>query len=110
MALYFLLLDNTTLRDDIRPALASSWQQQNFEPCLQLCARLLPTAMEFCARYHVKDEPLLARLRDGLPLDRAIWEHLAGELLWFSAIKIPELETNAEALTCLVSPLTPIDS
>jgi hypothetical protein len=103
MALYFLFLDSQVFHDEIRPALADSWRFRSFEPCSSLCARVLPAAKEFTARYHLSDpDPLLARVVEGLPFDRVFWQHLAGELLWFSAAEIPELQTNVEALACLL--------
>ena len=105
MALYFLVLDCQAFQNDIRPALAASWRRRSFEPCRALAARLLPAAREFATRYHLADsEPLLAKVAEGLPFDRVIWQHLAGEMLWFSAAEIPEIETNIDALVCLLAP------
>jgi hypothetical protein len=104
MALYFLVLDCQAFQNDIRPALAASWRRRSFEPCRTLAARLLPAAREFATRYHLADsEPLLARVAEGLPFDRVIWQHLAGEMLWFCAAEIPEIETNMDALACLLA-------
>jgi hypothetical protein len=103
MALYFLVLDSQVFHDEIRPALATSWRRRGFEPCRSVCARLLPVAREFATMYHLADQdPLLARVVDGLPFERVIWQHIAGELLWFSAVEIPELQTNVAGLACLL--------
>jgi hypothetical protein len=103
MALYFLVLDSQVFHGDIRPALAASWRRRSFEPCRSVCARLLSVAREFTTRHHLADpNPLLARVVEGLPFDRVFWQHLAGELLWFSAVEIPELQTNITALACLL--------
>jgi len=40
----------------------------------------------------------------GLPFDREFWTHLAGELLWYGAAEIPEIETAPETLCCLLAP------
>jgi len=105
MALYFLVLDSQVFHDEIRPALAASWRRRSFDPCWSVCARILPVAREFAARYHLSDaDPLLAQVGEGLPFDRVFWRHLAGELLWFSAVEIPELQTNVGALACLLAP------
>jgi hypothetical protein len=103
MALYFLVLDSQVFHDEIRPALVASWRRRSFEPCRSVCARVLPAAREFTTRYHLGDpDPLLARVAEGLPFNRVFWQHLAGEMLWFSAVDIPELQTNVVALACLL--------
>jgi hypothetical protein len=103
--LYFLVLDARAFHEELRPALAASWRQRSFEPCRSLCAKTLPAAKEFADRYHLGDaDPLLVRLGEGMTFDRHLWQHLAGELLWFSAAEIPELQTNINALACLLAP------
>jgi hypothetical protein len=105
MAEYFLCLDGEMFARQIRPALAESWRQRRFEPCLELCNQLLPAARDYTARYHTgEEEPLVARIASGLPFDRACWRLLVGEMLLFAAIEIPELQTNAETLCCLLAP------
>ncbi len=105
MPLYHLLLDAGTFHDRIRPALSASWRQRDFRPCRDLCATLVPAAESFARRYHLgPDEPLLAEVARGLPFDRDLWRHLAGEVLWYSASDIPEFETAPDALCCLLAP------
>jgi hypothetical protein len=38
----------------------------------------------------------------GLPFDRTFWQHLVGEVLWYGAVDIPQLQTAEPAWTCLV--------
>jgi hypothetical protein len=107
MARYFLILDGAEFHDSFRPALAASWRGRSFAPCRALCARLLPRARDFAARYHLgSDEPLLARVVAGLAFDRTFWHHLVGEVLWYGAVGIPEVQIAEEAWTCLVPPIT----
>jgi hypothetical protein len=105
MAEYFLCLDGEMFNRRIRPALAESWRQHRFEPCRELCSELLPAARDYAERYHTgEEEPILARVAHGLPFDRACWRLLVGEVLLFAAAEIPEFQTNAETLCCLLAP------
>jgi hypothetical protein len=105
MPLYFLLLSEPFFQRQLRPALAASWQQRSFEPCRGLCADLLPAVQAFAVRYHTgHDETLLVRVADGLPFDRDYWRALVGEVLWYGAAEIPELETAPDTLGCLLGP------
>jgi hypothetical protein len=103
MPLYFLLLDGEFFHQHLRPALTYSWQRRSFQPCQALCAELVPAALAFQKRYHIGPEEMLVnRVAEGLPFDRALWRHLAGELLWLVAAEIPEIQTTPEALGCLL--------
>jgi hypothetical protein len=105
MAEYFLCLDAEMFTERIRPALAASWRQRSFEPCRPLCVELLPAARDYAQRYHTGDEEtLLARIVRGVPFDRACWRLLAGEVLLFAAVEVPEFPSNAETLCCLLAP------
>jgi len=105
MAEYFLCLDAETFLRQIRPALAAGWRLRGFEPCRSLCTQLLPAARDYTQRYHTgEDETLLERIVAGLPFDRACWRMLAGEMLLFAAVEIPEFQSNAETLCCLLAP------
>ncbi len=102
MSLYFLVLESQLFEEEIRPALAVSWKRRDFGPCRALCARLLPMARDFADRYHLgSQEPLIASVAKGLTFDRIFWKHLVGEMLWFCAAEIPEIETSPDALGCL---------
>ena len=105
MAEYFLCLDADTFHQRIRSSLGASWRQRSFEPCRSLCEQFLPAAREYTQRYHIgEEETLVARIAKGLPFDRACWRLLAGEVLLFAALEIPEFPSNAETLCCLLSP------
>jgi hypothetical protein len=96
---YFYLLPATVFHDRVRPALTGSWQTQSFAPCIELCSSLLPQSREYrekCAS--ADDEPLLARVVRGATFNRTTWKLLAGELLMYSAIDIPFLESSCDAL------------
>jgi hypothetical protein len=105
MPLYFLVLDADLFHHAIRPALAAGWRQRRFTACQDLCQQFLRQAQTFKERYHLgNDPPLLAGVADGtLPFDRTLWQHLAGELLWFGAADIPEITTSPEGLTYLLA-------
>jgi hypothetical protein len=105
MADYFLVLDAATFEGRTRPALAAAWRAQNFGPCRDLCAALVPAAHSYAERYHTGDgEPLLGRVFGGLPFDRRTWRSLVGEVLLFSALEIPEFQTSPDTLCCLLAP------
>lgn len=104
MALYHLLLDSKRYYDRIRPALSASWQRRSFGPCAELAAELRRAAAAFAERFHIAEEPLLNRVACDLPFDRVLWRALVGEVLWFAADEIPELQTLPETLRCLLAP------
>jgi hypothetical protein len=106
MADYFLLLDAAEFHKQFRPALGASWRGRSFTPCRALCQALLPRMRSFAAKYHLgSDEPLLAQVAAGLPFDRTFWHHLVGEVLWYGAIDIPEVQTAEKAWACLLAQL-----
>jgi hypothetical protein len=105
MSEYFLCLDAETFSEQIRPALAASWRRRSFDPCRSLCSELLPAALDYTRRYHTGDEEtFLTHVVRGASFDRASWRLLVGEVLLFAAVEIPELQTNAETLCCLLAP------
>jgi hypothetical protein len=105
MADYFLVLDGARFEHEIRPALAASWRQRHFDPCRPLCAALTPAALAYAERYHTGgDEPLVGQVARGLPFDRHFWRALVGEVLLFAADEIPEFQTCADTLCCLLAP------
>lgn len=105
MAEYFLCLDAATFLGRIRPALADAWRMRCFHPCRSLCLDLVPAAHEYSRRYHTgEEETIVARVAEGIPFDRAYWRLLVGEMLLFAAAEIPEFQSNAEALCCLLAP------
>jgi hypothetical protein len=108
MPLYFLLLNGTLFRQRLRPALAASWRQRSVEPCQSVCTELLPAALAFADRYHTgREEILLVRVAEGLPFGRELWHALAGEMLWYGADDIPDIQTAPDALACLLCPGQP---
>src|SRR5436305_422838 len=103
--LYFLLLDNAFFSGQVRPALTASWRQRSFGPCAVLCREIAPRAAAFAERYHLGPEgPLLAQVARGLPFERVFWQHLVGEVLWYGALEIPEVQTAADTLAHLLAP------
>jgi hypothetical protein len=105
MPLYFLLLDANAFHAQIRPALTASWRQRSFVPIRELSGQLHAQVQAFTARYHLgSEQPLLAAVANSaLMFDRVLWQHLAGELLWFSAADIPEIITSPDALSGLLA-------
>jgi len=105
MADYFLMLDAADFEGRARPLLAASWRQRSFTPCRSFCAELLPAASAYAEQFHVgADEPLLARVAEGLSFDRDRWRALVGEVLLFTAVEIPEFQTCEETLCRLLAP------
>jgi hypothetical protein len=89
----------------MRPALAASWRQRNFDPCRPLCNELAPAARAFAERFHAgHEEPLLCKVAADLPFDRHFWQLLVGELLLYAAAEIPEIEVAPETLCALLAP------
>src|SRR5579871_5758326 len=106
MAEYFLSLDAALFQDRIRPTLAEIWRRRSFEPGRALCCELLPRSRDYLRPSHPGEEEatLLARIAaGGVPFDRAYWRLLVGEVLLFSALEIPELQTNADTLIWLLA-------
>jgi hypothetical protein len=102
---YFLVLDGPTFEEQIRPALGLAWKMRSFEPCQPLCVALEPAARTYVERYHTgAAEPLLCRVASGLPFDRTYWRTLAGEVLLFAAVEIPEFQTCPATLCRLLAP------
>jgi hypothetical protein len=104
MPLYHLLLEASAFHERIRPALAAAWRRRSFDPCRLLCEALIPAALAFSRRHHIGGEPLLCRVACGLRFERGLWRHVVGEVLWFSAAEIPELQTAPDTLCCLLAP------
>lgn len=104
MADYFLVLDAALFEQEMRPALADAWRLRSFTPCRAFCSALLPRVVEFSARYHTgEEEPLTAQVASGLPFHRDFWRALVGELLFYAAADIPEIQTCPETLACLLA-------
>jgi hypothetical protein len=104
MPIYFLVLEADFFHGQVTPALAASWRQRSFAPCRSLCQSLKPAAREYAERFHTGgDEPMLMRLEQGLPFDRAIWRMLAGEVLLYGACDVPEIMTVPDTLGCLLA-------
>jgi hypothetical protein len=102
---YFLVHDATRFHSVICPALAASWRQQNFEPCGPLRAALAADLKRFVERYHIGEEvPVLSRIDPGWPFDRYVWRALVGEALLYGAAEVPEFQTTADTLCCVLAP------
>jgi hypothetical protein len=105
MSDYILVHDATTFEERLRPALARSWQTRSFEPCRPLCAEMQAAAQTYKDRYHLGDTTsFVAQVAAGLPFARDWWRMLVGELLLFTALEIPEIQTAADTLCCLLAP------
>lgn len=103
--LYFYILDQAEFLHGIRPALSLSWQRRSFEPCRDLCRDLTPRARAFFpGSEHRQQQCLLEQVAEGLAFDRRFWQSLVGEVLMYSAVDVPRLETAAETLCCLLAP------
>lgn len=103
MALYFMVWDARRFREELTPAFAAAWSRRSFAPCRPACARWAAEAAAFAQRFHVREEPMAARVRGGLPFDRHFWQLLVGETLLFSAEEVPEIQTAPEVLYALGS-------
>jgi hypothetical protein len=109
MADYYLLLDAVFFEQRARPALAAAWRHRAFDPCQALCEQLTPAALAYRERYHTgPDEPLLCQIARAssyrVPFARDLWRALVGEVLLYGAVEIPEFQTCADTLCCLLAP------
>ena len=103
MGLYFYLLDHRTFHESIRPALAATGR---FSPLHRVgrCVQNLPRAAHaFQQQFHVSEQDLLTpQIATGLRFDRDFWRLLVGEILLVAASEVPEMQTAAESLCCLL--------
>jgi hypothetical protein len=105
VSIYFLLLDAEFFHQQVCPTLSACWQQRSFRPCRALSAALEPAVQTFAQRYHTgAKDTLLARAGSGLAFDRDTWRALAGEILLYGAMAIPEIQTAPDTLACLLAP------
>lgn len=104
MPLYFMLFEPGKW-ERLVPVLATCWSRRSFEPCRALCRDFQPAARSFAQRYHLgPDDLLLAKDIGTIRFDRHLWRTLAGEILLIAADEVPEIETAADTLTCLLAP------
>jgi hypothetical protein len=103
MPLYFLVIEGELFHEQLRPALAEAWRWRSFAPCRSVCLALMPAVAAARERYHLTEsEPFLAEVaRRVPPYHRHRWHHLAGELLWYSAVDTPLVETSPDSLARL---------
>src|SRR5690242_19033939 len=104
MPLYFMLLKDASFHDEIVPALGASWRRRSFHPCRSLCTKLLPTVHKFAQQFHIDPaETAVNKVLQGMPFDPDRWKLLVGEILFYAASEIPEIETAPETLMHLLS-------
>ncbi len=104
MKLYFLLLEPSTLREIIAPALSASWRQRSFLPCRQLCADLRAAVRAFVQPAVPDQDVLLEQIAGGrLPFDYQRWRCLAGLVLLYAAVDLPQVLLPAATLCCLLA-------
>jgi len=108
MPLDFLLLESSWFDRQLKPALAASWRQRSFQPCQALCMELAGAARRFADTYHIslKGSTLFAVVA-GMPYDPNVWRCLVGELLLYSAVELPEIQTAPATLSRLLAPNCP---
>jgi hypothetical protein len=105
MSVYFFILDAARFHQEIVPALAASWRQRSFAPCRALCTDLLPHIESFAARYGAGEGvSLLGEVGRGLHFRGDLWRHVGGEVLLYSAVEMPEVQTVPDTLCCLLAP------
>jgi hypothetical protein len=105
MAVYYMLFDADLFSRRLCPALAASWRRRSFEPCRTLCSDLVPAALALMKEFATSaEEPLICKAARDLAFDRDFWHLLVGELLFYSAAEIPEIQVAPETFCCLLSP------
>jgi hypothetical protein len=92
MKLYFLLIDSQVYHLTLTPILGACLRKRSFQPCLELCADMLPAVGAFSNSFSQgQAESLIHQVSQGLPFDRSSWKALVGEMLLFAASEMPEL-------------------
>jgi hypothetical protein len=105
MAVYFFILDAATFHEQIAPALAASWRERSFTPCRALCTALVPRVETFAARYGSGEGvSLLREVGRDLRFRRDLWRHLVGEVILYSAVELPDMQTALDTLCCVLAP------
>jgi hypothetical protein len=107
MADYLLVHDRGLFEGQLRPALAEAWKRRAFAPFLPLAHTLVPAALAYAERYHVNPDDLLLPRVESLRFDRPLWRALVGEVLFVTAVEIPDLPSHLDPLTHLLPEIGP---
>jgi hypothetical protein len=103
MPLYFMLHDAERFNALIRPALAASWRQRSFTPCLKLQTALaIEAACYFNENRIGEDESILLRVGPDLAFSKEVWRFLVGEVLLIGAADLPEIPVPEQPLRRLL--------
>jgi hypothetical protein len=98
MFLYFYLLEEAFYHEVMVPTLTEALRRRAFEPCWELCRRLIDKSSL------VPGDALVRRIPTGFRFARAFWHALIGECLLYGAVDIPRLEIASASLLCLLAP------
>jgi hypothetical protein len=99
---YFYLIPAERFHGRLAPALAGCAAARSFAPALELSREFANVAGPFAQRDAIGMESVLSQITQGLPFRRDLWRILVGELLLFTSVRLPELETPLESLAALL--------
>jgi hypothetical protein len=99
MPIYYYVIPGPAFHEQICPALSASWKERSFAPCRDLCAGLATACLGAPGCHFLQSaKPLLCQAAQALPFDRLYWSHLVGEILVYSAVRMPEVPLSPETL------------
>jgi hypothetical protein len=99
---YFYTISANRFHEEVQPALAASWASKSFIPAQILCRNLSLDTRKLWP--HVNDsagEPLVQRVAEGMAFRPDVWKLLVAEVLLYSAVELPELETPILSLSAV---------
>jgi hypothetical protein len=99
---YFMAIPDKWFHERLSGSLRACWRQRSFAPAVEICRELAHSAQSFIQRGEEGTTPPLSLLvPQGLTFDADRWRTLAGELMFFGAAELPELETPLESYTAV---------
>ena len=100
---YFLLHDPFIFEKQLVPAFAMSWKINSFEPLLAITAQMKQGIAAFGEKFRMgADEAILAQVERGMNFDKAIWEMVLAEALFYGANEAPDSPVSFTSLRFLL--------
>ena len=87
--------------------LADAWRLRSFLPCRPFANPWADAALAYAERFHINPDDLLLPRLETLRFDRTVWRAVVSEVLFVTALDIPQLPPHAEGLTHLLAPDQP---
>src|SRR2546423_5350820 len=91
---YFMVLPAEWFREGLAGSLRECWRRRSFRAITTICEELTGAARNFIqCDMDGTSPPLTLQVPRGLAFDPNRWRLLAGELMLFAAVELPEIET-----------------